>query len=50
MIYSILQTARANGLEPYAYMRYLLTKLPKCKTAEQLALLPPHKIDPNLLN
>ena len=49
MIYSILQTARGSGLEPYAYMRYLLTELPNCKTAEQLATLLPHKIDPKLL-
>lgn len=49
MIYSILQTARGNGFEPYAYMRYLLTELPKAKTLEQIELLLPHKIDPKLL-
>jgi hypothetical protein len=49
MIYSILQTARANGLEPYAYMRYLLTELPKCQTPEQIEILLPHKIDCKVL-
>ncbi len=49
MIYSIIQTARANGLEPFAYMKYLLTELPKCKTAEQIEKLLPHKIDYKLL-
>lgn len=49
MIYSILQTAKANGLDPYAYMRHLLTELPKCKTAEELELLLPYKIDPRVL-
>jgi transposase len=49
MIYSILQTARANGLEPFVYMKYLLTELPKCKTAEQIEKLLPHKIDYKVL-
>jgi transposase len=50
MIYSILQTARGNGLEPYAYLRYLLTELPKCQTADQFEKLLPHKIDFKILN
>lgn len=45
MIYSILQTARGNGLEPYTYMRHLLTELPKCQSSEQIENLLPHKID-----
>lgn len=49
MIYSILQTARGNGLDPYAYMRHLLTELPKCQTADQIANLLPHKIDFKIL-
>lgn len=49
MIYSILQTAKANGLEPYAFMRHLLTELPKCKTAEELKRLLPYQIDPKVL-
>jgi len=49
MIYSILQTARGNGLDPYAYMRHLLTELPKCQTADQIAKLLPHKIDFKIL-
>lgn len=50
MIYSILQTARGNGLDPYAYMRHLLTELPKAQTAEHLEKLLPHKIDFKILN
>lgn len=45
MIYSILQTARGNGLEPYAYMRHLLTEIPKCQTTAQLENILPHTID-----
>jgi hypothetical protein len=40
-LYSIVSTARANGLEPYAYLRRLFTELPKAKTVEDFeALLP----------
>jgi len=50
MIYSILQTARGNGLEPYAYLKHLLTELPKAKTLEKIEKLLPHKIDFKILN
>ena len=40
-LYSIVSTARANGLEPYAYLRRLFAELPKAKTVEDFeALLP----------
>ncbi len=40
-IYSIIETAKANQLEPYEYLKHLLTELPKATTAEELdALLP----------
>jgi pimeloyl-ACP methyl ester carboxylesterase len=40
-LYSIVSTARANGLEPYAYLRRLFAELPKSKTVEDFeALLP----------
>ena len=41
MLYSIVSTARANGLEPYAYLRRLFAELPKAKAVEDFeALLP----------
>ena len=40
-LYSLIETAKANGLEPYAYLRHLFIELPKAKTqAEIEALLP----------
>ena len=40
-LYSIVSTARANGLEPYAYLKRLFTELPNAKTVEDFeALLP----------
>ena len=39
--YGLVQTARANDLEPYAYLRRLFTELPAAQTVEQIeALLP----------
>jgi transposase len=40
-LYSLVSTARANGLEPYAYLRRLFAELPKATTVEHIeALLP----------
>ena len=40
-LYSLIETAKANGLEPYAYLRYLFAELPKVVTVEAIeALLP----------
>jgi transposase-like protein len=40
-LYSLVQTARANELEPYAYLRRLFAELPAAQTLEQIeALLP----------
>ena len=40
-LYSLIATAKANGLEPYAYLRHIFTELPKAKTLADIeALLP----------
>ncbi|VAW74738.1 Mobile element protein [hydrothermal vent metagenome] len=40
-LYSLIETVKTNGLEPYAYLRYLFTELPKAETVEEIeALLP----------
>ncbi|MCF6212382.1 MAG: IS66 family transposase [Gammaproteobacteria bacterium] len=40
-LYSLIETAKVNGLEPYAYLRHLFTELPKADTVEAIeALLP----------
>jgi hypothetical protein len=39
--YSIVETAKANGLKPYAYIRYVLEHIASAKTVEDIeALLP----------
>lgn len=41
VIYSLVQTAQANGLEPYTWLRRVLRDLPAAKTVEEVeALLP----------
>ena len=40
-IYSLIETAKANDLEPYRYLRYLFERLPMAETeADYKALLP----------
>ncbi len=41
LLYSLIETAKANKLEPYAYLRYIFEKLPVAETLEDYeALLP----------
>lgn len=40
-LYSVIETAKANGIEPYAYLRRVFTDLPNAQSVEQIeALLP----------
>lgn len=44
-LYSLIQTAKANGIEPYRYLRYLFTMLPLAKSREDYLALTPHHLD-----
>lgn len=48
-IYSIIETAKANGLEPYWYLRYLFEKLPACKGDDEIRSIMPNRIDPEII-
>ncbi|MDF1567987.1 MAG: transposase domain-containing protein [Spirochaetaceae bacterium] len=39
-LYTLVETAKANGLEPYFYLRYLFLRFPLCPSKEHAALLP----------
>ncbi len=40
-LYSLIETAKLNGLEPYAYLKHVLNALPNAETLEEVdALLP----------
>ncbi len=42
--YSIVETAKLNGLEPYDYLHTVLTNLPYAETVEQIESLLPWNI------
>ena len=44
--FSLIETAKANGLEPYAYLRHIFEKLPLAQTEQDLKDLLPYNMDP----
>lgn len=49
-IFSLIESAKANGLEGYYYLRHILTKLPFCQTKDDLRGLLPHYCSPSDIN
>jgi len=49
-LYSLIETAKANSLKPYAYMRYLFDQLPLAKTEDDYRNLLPPNLDASRLN
>ena len=45
-IYSLIETAKANGIEPYRYLRYVFTRLPLAKSKDDYRALTPLQLDP----
>ena len=45
-IYSLIETAKANGLEPYAYLRFLFERLPCATSKDELRALLPQYLTP----
>jgi len=45
LFYSLIETAKANGMNPYDYVWYILTKAPLCKTEEDWDQLLPWNMD-----
>lgn len=48
-LYSLIQTAKANALEPFAYLRHVAAELPRATSPEDLVALLPHRIAPDTL-
>ena len=44
MLYSIIETTKANGLDPYAYLRKVLIRLLHCETVDDIERLLPENI------
>jgi transposase len=49
-IYSLIETARANGLEPYTWLRHALQHIPNATTLEHYEALMPWRFKPEHLN
>jgi transposase len=45
-LYSLIETTKANGLEPYAYLRYLFAELPRAETVDAIEALLPGNVNP----
>lgn len=43
-LYSLVETAKANGLEPYAYLKEVFTQLPAAATVKDVEILLPGNI------
>jgi len=48
-LFSLIETAKAHGHNPYNYLNHVFTQLPLVKTTEQLQALLPYHIDPEQL-
>lgn len=46
-LYSLVETAKANGREPYANLRYLFTNLPAVDSLEDFEALLPVTVEKN---
>jgi len=49
-LYSLVETANANGHEPYAYIKQVLTELPAANTIEDIERLLPINLKPAVIN
>ena len=43
--YSLVETAKANGLEPYRYLKHIFEKLPLARTGQDYKSLLPQYVD-----
>jgi len=46
-LYSLIETAKANGHEPYAYLCHLFETLPTCGTEAEREMLLPYRLEPS---
>jgi transposase len=44
-LYSLIETAKAHGLDPHRYLNHVFTELPKATTVEQIEALLPDKVN-----
>ena len=44
-LYSLIETAKANGIEPWAYLLLVFRELPKAETLDEVEALLPHRVE-----
>ena len=49
MIYSIVETAKANSVEPFSYLQHVIENFPRCSSVEDIAQLLPHNFGKSTL-
>jgi transposase len=49
VLYSLIESAKANALQPYRYLRYLFDRIPGASSKEQLRVLLPDMITPEMI-
>jgi len=50
LLYSLIETAKANKLGPYAYLRFIFEKLPMAETLQDYEDLLPWNVDPKQMD
>ncbi len=50
LLYSLIETAKANRLEPYAYLRYIFEQLPTASSLDEYEALLPWNVTPEQMN
>ncbi len=50
LLYSLIETAKANRLEPYAYLRYIFEQLSTASSLEEYEALLPWNVTPEQMN
>lgn len=46
VMYSLVQTAKANGIDPFVYLRYVIDKMPMLKSSKEVECLLPWNMPP----
>jgi transposase len=49
-LYSLIETAKANDLEPYSYLRFLFDRLPHAKSEDDYKVLLPNRVEKDQLH
>jgi transposase len=49
-LYSLVETAKANGIEPFAYLRFLFERIPAAEHLEDFEALLPYRLNRSLLD